>query len=104
MDDFAVIKTGGKQYIAKKGETLVVDKLNAEENKNIEFDKVLLVVNEKGFQIGKPYLKGAKVVAKVVKQDKGEKIRVARFRAKSRYCKVTGFRRMLTEIKIVDIK
>lgn len=104
MNNFAVIKTGGKQYIAKKGETLVVDKLVAEENKNVEFDKVLLVVNEKGMQIGKPYLKEVKVVAKVVNQAKGEKLRIARFRAKSRYRKVTGFRRMLTEVKIVDIK
>jgi large subunit ribosomal protein L21 len=104
MNNFAVIKTGGKQYIAKKGEALVVDKLVAEENKNVEFDKVLLVVNEKGMQIGKPYLKEVKVVAKVVNQAKGEKLRIARFRAKSRYRKVTGFRRMLTEVKIVDIK
>ncbi len=105
MNSFAVILTGGKQYIAKVGDTLVVDKLGASEKNKVEFDKVLLYVDEANeMHIGKPYLSSAKVMGEVVKQDKGEKVRVARFKAKSRYRKVRGFRPELTAVKITSIK
>lgn len=104
-DSFAVIQTGGKQYIAQEGRNLVVDYLDLPEKGTVTFDKVLLyALDEKTVSLGKPYVSGASVTAEVVKQDKGEKIRIARFRAKSRSRKVRGFRQMLTEIKIVSIK
>jgi len=104
-NSFVVIETGGKQYIAEEGKTLVVDHLQAPEKETVTFDKVLLYAKDDDTVfIGKPYLPGAKVTAEIVKQDKGEKIRIARFRAKSRYRKVTGFRALLTEVKVVKIK
>lgn len=105
MNNFAVIKTGGKQYIVKTGDILVIDKLYAVEKDRVEFDKVLLYVDKNdSIELGTPYLKKAKVIATVLMQDKGEKIRIARFKAKSRYRKVTGFRAYLTQVKIDKIE
>ena len=104
-NSFVVIETGGKQYIAEEGRKLVVDHLQAPEKETVSFTKVLLYAKDDDtVLIGKPYLQGAQVTAEIVKQDKGEKIRVARFRAKSRSRKVQGFRALLTEIKIIKIK
>ncbi len=104
MKDFAVILTGGKQYIAEVGKNLVVDKLDVPEKEKVLFDKVLMYAkNDEDVQIGRPYLEKATVEAEVIKQDQGEKLRIAHFRAKSRYRKVMGFRSQLTEVKIVKI-
>lgn len=104
MDKFAVILSGGKQYIAHEGKRLVVEHLAGNENDKVVFDKVVLTAHgEEEVHVGKPYLDKVTVEAKITKQDKGEKIRVARFRAKSRYRRVRGFRSMLTEVEIVKI-
>ena len=101
----AVIQTGGKQYIAQPGEILVVNKLNIKEKEKTEFNKILIYVDKQGeIKFGTPYLNKVKVLATVIKHDKGEKIRVARFKAKSRYRKVRGFRAYLTQIKIDKIE
>ena len=97
---YAVIKTQGKQYKVKEGDLVTVD--NVQDGKlNIE---VLLLVSEKTVKIGKPVVSGAKIKAKVLKNFKGEKIRVAKFKAKSRYRRVVGFRPSLTQIKIEKIE
>lgn len=101
---YAVIETGGKQYKITKGQVLDVDSLNLEAGENINFDKVLLVVSDGAVEVGAPYLANAAVTAKVVDSFKGDKIRVARFQAKSRYRRVTGFRPNLTKIEISDIQ
>lgn len=104
-NSFVVIETGGKQYIAQEGKSIVVDYLEAPEKGKVTFDKVLMYAkDDETVLLGKPYLTGAAVVGEVVKQDKGEKIRIARFRAKSRSRKVRGFRQLLTEVKVVSIK
>lgn len=103
--DFAVILTGGKQYIVHEADTLVIDKLPGKKGDQVSFDKVLLFVDDKmNIQLGRPYLNKAIVKAQILTQGKGQKIRVARFRAKSRYRKVRGFRPELTEVKITAIK
>lgn len=104
-NSFVVIETGGKQYIAQEGKNIVVDYLDTPEKEKITFKKVLLYAKDDDtVLLGKPYLAGASVIAEVIKQDKGEKIRVARFRAKSRSRRVRGFRQLLTELKVVTIK
>jgi len=100
---YAVIQTGGKQYKVSPKETLEIEKLEAKEGEKITFDKVLLLVDGKKVKIGTPYLKGVTVEAKVKAQKKGKKIRIARFRAKSRYRRVLGHRQRLTEVEIVKI-
>ena len=101
---YAVIETGGKQYKINKGEIVDVDNLNLEQGNTITFDKVLLVVSDGAVEIGMPYVENATVAARVVDSIKGEKVRSARYRAKSHYRRVTGFRPNHTRIEISDIK
>jgi len=104
MKKFAIIQTGGKQYKVFPKQTLKIEKLEAKKGDKIIFDKVLLFVNGDKVKIGTPYLKNVVVEVKVKSQKKGKKIRVARFRAKSRYRRVLGHRQRLTEIEITNIK
>jgi large subunit ribosomal protein L21 len=99
---YAIIKSGGKQYKVNVGDTLTVDRISGD-NKKIVFEDVLLLVNEGKVTLGKPSVKGAVVEGSLVENKRGEKIRVARFKAKSRYRKVTGFRSELSVIKIDKI-
>ncbi|HVF69019.1 MAG TPA: 50S ribosomal protein L21 [Xanthomonadales bacterium] len=100
---YAVLQTGGKQYKVSEGSIIEVDKLQAELDANVNFEKVLLLADEGAFQLGQPHVDGAIVTAKVLEQKKGKKIRVAKFKAKARYRKVTGHRQMLTRLKIEEI-
>lgn len=95
---YAIIRTGGKQYQVREEEALLVEKIEAENS--VIFDEVLLLVDDKKVKIGQPRVEGAKVKAKILGQIKGEKIRVAKFKAKSRYRKVKGHRQRLTKVKI----
>ena len=101
---YAVIQTGGKQYQVTEGDTIEIEKILGKVKDKIDFDKVLLVVNEDKMEIGKPLVKRAVVTAEIVEQKKGLKIRVAKFRAKSRYRKVKGHRQRITVVNIKKIK
>lgn len=100
---FAVIKTGGKQYVVEEGQELKIEKLDAEEGKSIEFDAIL-VADESGsdVKVGTPGL-SAKVTANVIEQGKDKKIPVVRFKAKSRYRRNVGHRQPFTKVKIEKI-
>ena len=100
----AVIKTGGKQYIIKEGEKLKVEKINAREGNNFDFDKILLIVDDKEIKIGTPLVNGAKVSAKVLKQGRNKKIIVFHYHSKTRYKKKAGHRQHFTEVEILGIK
>ncbi|MBI4097659.1 MAG: 50S ribosomal protein L21 [Candidatus Levybacteria bacterium] len=99
---YAVIRAGGKQYKVNVGDVLELDKLASEKNK-IVFDEILLVVTDGKVTLGKPSVSGAKVEATLLEQKKGDKIRVARFKAKARHRRVVGFRPHLSVIKIDKI-
>ena len=99
----AVIKTGGKQYIVKEGDRLKVEKINAPEGDNFDFDKVLLIA-DKEVNIGAPFVEDAKVGAKVLKQGRGKKQIVFRYHSKVRYRKKKGHRQDFTEVEIVSVK
>jgi large subunit ribosomal protein L21 len=99
---YAIIRTGGKQYKVSEGDTLTLDRINTD-NKSLVFDDVLLLVDEGKITIGKPSVDGAKVEASLVENKRGEKIRVSRFKAKSRYRKTIGFRAELSIVKIDKI-
>lgn len=102
--EYAVIKTGGKQYVVKTGDVLEVDKLLADKDKTITFDKVLLWVSDGQTKIGMPTVPNINVRAKVLDQIKGEKIYVRKFKAKVRYRRKIGFRALLTKVKIEKIE
>lgn len=99
---FAVIKTGGKQYIVKEGQVLTVEKLEHDTDK-VTFDQVLLIADEKKAVIGQPVISGAKVTGTVLEEGKGEKKIVFRFKAKTRYHKKKGHRQLFTKVKIEKI-
>lgn len=103
---FAVIATGGKQYLVKQGQVLKVEKLPIEAGKEVVFDKVLLLAEADGsnVKIGAPYLSGAKVTAQVLEQGKGEKITVVKYKRKVRYTRTRGHRQEFTKIKIGSIQ
>ena len=99
---YAVIKTGGKQYKVSEGDTIEIDKLALEKDGKVVFDEVLLISEDEKVKIGKPFLSD-KVEGKILEHFKGDKLRVAKYKAKVRYRKVTGFRASLTKVKIEKI-
>jgi len=104
MDKLAVIKTGGKQYLVKEGDEVIIDHLSLKKDETIELPALAIIDSKKEeIEIGQPILKKT-VKAKVVDDlIKGDKIRVARFKAKVRYRRVKGFRPTLTKIRIEKI-
>lgn len=101
--NFAVIKAAGKQYKVAPGLVLEIDKIEGEKDSQVEFSEVLLMSDEKAVSVGSPTVKGALVRATIVEQIKGEKVRVAKFKAKARFRRTSGFRALLTKIRITDI-
>lgn len=101
---FAIIETGGKQYKVEKGATVEVEKLDAEDGSTITIDKVVLISDNNDVKIGTPYVSGAAVVAKVLGQIKGEKIRVYKMKAKEHYQRTAGHRQKYTSLEITEIK
>jgi len=102
----AVIKTGGKQYVVSEGEIIKIEKVDAEDIKDnkISFEEVLLIDDGKATKLGDPFIKGAKVVAEVIKEVKDKKVTVIRFKSKSRYFKKRGHRQPVIFVKIASIK
>jgi len=100
---YAVIKAGASQVQVKVGDKLNLPKLDSKPKATITFSDVLLLVDNDKARIGTPTIKGASVKAKVVEHLKGKKIRVATYKAKSRYRRVIGHRDHLTRVKITNI-
>lgn len=100
---YAIIQTGGKQYRVEKGAVLEIEKLS-EKNGSYDFDQVLLFVDGDTVSVGKPYLSGAIVKAKILDTIKGEKIRVSKFKAKAKYRRTTGFRKIMSKVQIEGIE
>ena len=99
----AIIETGGKQYLVSKGDKIQVEKLATEEGKTIKFDKVLFTSDGKKSEVGKPYIAGAVVEGKVLKQGRGKKIHVLKYKAKSKYRRKIGARQHFTEVEIIKV-
>ena len=103
---FAVIHTGGKQYIVKKGDTIAVEKIEGSKGKKLEFKEVLLVgsEDEKDRTVGMPYLSEAVVAATITEQGKAKKVSVIKYKPKIRYRRNVGHRQPFTKIVIDEIK
>jgi large subunit ribosomal protein L21 len=100
---FAVVQTGGKQHRVEPGQILDIEKILADEGSTVELNEVLLVSDDSGVRHGSPLVDGARVVARVVKQTRGPKIIVFKYKPKTRYRKKTGHRQWLTRVQIQDI-
>ena len=100
---FAVIKTGGKQYIVSPGDKIKIEKIDKEEGKEVTFKEVLLLNKGKAIKIGTPLVKGVKVTGKVLKQDRAKKVTILKYKAKKRYQVKKGHRQPFTEIEILKV-
>lgn len=100
---YAVIAISGSQYQIEEGQTITIDNHGMEEKKTISTDQVLLLVNGDKVEIGQPLVKNATVQYQVIKNYKGKKLRIFKYKAKSRYRRTMGFRHQLTDIKITKI-
>ena len=111
----AVIKTGGKQYVVAKGDTIFIEKLAKtakgsspdaaayREGDKVSFDEVLLVDNGSDTTIGAPLIKGAAVKGTIIEAGKAKKVEVVKYKAKSRYYKRRGHRQPFLKVKIDSI-
>jgi len=104
---YAVVELKGHQYIVQEGDTITVDNVDLDEGANMTIDTVLLAFDDKGEKVivGAPYIAKAKVECVVAKNQKGDKIRVIKFKRKNRYQRTIGFRphQSLLDIKKIEI-
>jgi large subunit ribosomal protein L21 len=100
---YAVIETGGKQYRVSKGARLRVESLAAAEGDTVAFDRVLMVGEGADVKIGRPYLDGGKVEARVVGQGKARKVEIVKFKRRKHYRRFKGHRQHYTEIEVTGI-
>ncbi len=102
---FAVIETGGKQYLIETGSIMKIEKLDADQGKDVVFDKVLLIANDDGSSVkmGVPYIEGASISATVQEQGRSKKIRIVKFKNKIRYTRSRGHRQSFTKIKVKEV-
>ncbi len=100
---FAVVQTGGKQYRVAVGDTVDVEKLEANPGDVIELDKVLLVADDEKVTVGNPVVQGAMIKAAVVEHGRGKKILVFKMKPKKRYRRHMGHRQSYTRLAIREI-
>ena len=96
---FAVIETGGKQYVVSPGSILDFEKIDLESSSSVRFDKVLLISKDSNIEIGQPYLEGATILGTVLEQKRDKKVLVFKFKKKTGYKKTQGHRQYLTTVK-----
>jgi large subunit ribosomal protein L21 len=101
---YAIVEDGGKQYKAVEGETIEVDRFQAEIGEQVDLDHVLLISEGDKISVGTPYLEGVKIVATVEEQVKGPKIVVFKYKPRVRYRVKTGHRQRYTRLRIGSIE
>ncbi len=100
---YAIIVTGGKQYKVEAGDVIYVEKLGADEESEYTFDKVIAVGTDDGIKVGAPYVDGASVSAKVIKNGKSKKVTVMTYKAKKNEKRKMGHRQPYTKVEISSI-
>ena len=101
---YAIIETGGKQYKVNEGDIIFVEKLEVSEGDTVTFDRVMALSTGDNFVVGAPTVEGAKVEANVVKNGKGKKIYVLKYKAKKNEKKKIGHRQPYTKVQITKIE
>ena len=100
---YAIIETGGKQYKVEAGDVLYIEKLDVEADSEVTFDKVIAVGADDGIKVGAPYVDGATVTAKAIKNGKGKKITVFTYKPKKNAKRKMGHRQPYTKVEIAAI-
>lgn len=103
MAKYAIIQLGGRQFKITVGDKFILDRLDQEEGQKFEISEVLMISDEKNQQIGTPLIEKASVTLKLLNHGRSKKIRVGKFRAKSRYRKVFGHRQPQSTVEVVKI-
>jgi large subunit ribosomal protein L21 len=103
MESFAVIKTGGKQYVVRPGDKVRIERLEGEAGASIVFDEVLLTANGDDVQVGTPNVSGASVTGEVVRQARERKKIIFKYHSKTRHHRTKGHRQHFTEVEIKKI-
>jgi len=101
---YAIIRSGGKQQRVSVGDRFDVEKLPNEVNDTVEINEVLAVGEGEDLQIGAPYVDGAKVVCEVVRQDRGKKILVGKYKRRKNYYRMNGHRQSFTRLRVDSIE
>ncbi|MGF1762406.1 50S ribosomal protein L21 [Aliivibrio kagoshimensis] len=100
---YAIFQSGGKQHRVSEGQTLRLEKLDAETGATVDFDSVLMIANGEEITVGAPLVAGAKITAEVVKHGRGDKVKIVKFRRRKHSRKQMGHRQWFTEVKITGI-
>lgn len=100
---FAVLKTGGKQYKVTEGDVIFIEKLGLEADENYTFTEVLAIGSDDGIKVGVPFVDGATVTGKIIKEGRSKKIIVYKYKAKKGYHKKQGHRQSYTKVQIEKI-
>jgi len=101
---YAIVETGGKQYQVEEGRYVDIEKLEGDVDAKVTFDNIVMIVNGKKSKVGQPYVTGASVEGKILKQDKAKKIIVFKQRPKKGYRKKQGHRQEFTRVMISKIR
>ena len=101
---YAIVESCGRQYKVTEGDVVFFEKLDVEEGKNVTFDKIVLVSDDKKVEIGAPYVKNVSVEGTVVSHGKGKKIIVYKYKPKKNYRRTQGHRQPYTKVEIKSIK
>ncbi len=100
---YAIVEVGGKQYKVEKDKVLNIGKISGDKSEQISLDKVLMFVDGENVQIGQPYLKNVRIVAKNLGEVKGKKVLGVKFKKRKNYTRTIGFRPEYTQLKIEDL-
>lgn len=104
FERYAIFQTGGKQYQAIPGKTVAIEKIEGEAGNKIEFNEILFRKSgDDSFEFGQPYIKNAHITASIVKQTKGPKIIVFKFKRRKKYRLKQGHRQPMTVVRIENI-
>ena len=98
---YAIIATGGKQYRVSEGDTIYIEKLANEVDDIVSFP--VLMLSGETIEVGSPYIEGASVTGKIVKQGRGEKIRILKYKSKKNYRRKAGHRQPFTQVLITGV-
>ncbi len=101
---FAVIKTGGKQYLVSSDQKLKIEKIEGKEGDKVNFKEVLLLAEKNNVKIGNPIVAGVSVSGEIIRQARNKKVIVFKYHSKARVRKTKGHRQYFTEVKINEIK
>jgi large subunit ribosomal protein L21 len=100
---YAVVKSGARQYRASVGDTILVERLPAQVGQQVELDQVLLVTDGEQVEVGRPTVEGARMLATVMAEEKGPKVRIFKYHPRKRYRRRAGHRQRYTRLRVDEI-